>query len=242
MLTLPYGFFKGTSTPAYADVYSVIFDGVNDYINFGTGLNSYFEIADAFSISAWIRFSASSNETVISSNSLSYRGWQIRVVAGNIVRFLLTKDGSTYILQDSSALSLNTWYHVVATKDTGNTTGDINLYINGVLDNNPSSGGTVDNISGGQAIYIGAQALGNMFTGNIDEVSVYNSELSAANAVTLYNGGTPADISGLSPLGWWKMGDPGGTAEYPTMVDSGSSSTDGTMVNMTSSDIVAQTP
>ena len=77
------------------------------------------------------------------------------------------------------------------------------------------------------------------YAGNIDEVAIFNSELSAANAATIYNSGLPASLSSFSPLGWWRMGE-GDT--YPTLTDSGSGSNDGTMTNMLSGDITgAQT-
>jgi len=43
-------------------------------------------------------------------------------------------------------------------------------------------------------------------------------------------------------VGWWRMGDPNGTAAFPTIVDQSTNSNDGTMTNMTSSDIETVVP
>ena len=63
----------------------------------------------------------------------------------------------------------------------------------------------------------------------MDEVSVFDSELSASDVTTIYNGGTPNDISSLSPVSWWRMGEEanysGGTW---TLTDQGSGGNDGT--------------
>ena len=55
------------------------------------------------------------------------------------------------------------------------------------------------------------------FDGNIDEVAVFTSELSAAQVLAIYNGGLPFDISEFSPVGWWRMGED--DAEGTTITD-----------------------
>ena len=45
------------------------------------------------------------------------------------------------------------------------------------------------------------------YNGNIDEVAVWDSELSAGEVTAIYNGGKPKDLSGLSPVSWWRMGE-----------------------------------
>ena len=77
--------------------------------------------------------------------------------------------------------------------------------------------------------FIGARtATTQFFVGGIDEVAVFDSELSQSNITSIYNGGVPNDISSLNPLSWWRCGD-GDTA--PTLTDNGSASNDGTMTN-----------
>ncbi|MBP93388.1 MAG: hypothetical protein CMC55_04645, partial [Flavobacteriaceae bacterium] len=84
---------------------------------------------------------------------------------------------------------------------------------------------------------IGSNTEGDGFwIGNIDEVSIYNIELTAANVTTLYNDGfanTVAADTGL--IGWWRMGDGGiigdPIATPPTIPDE-TGNNDGTMTNM----------
>ena len=77
------------------------------------------------------------------------------------------------------------------------------------------------------------------YNGLLDEVAVFNSELSASNVTSIYNSGSPADLTSLSPVSWWRNGD-GDT--FPTLTDNGSGSNNGTMTNMTSGDIVTDVP
>jgi hypothetical protein len=67
--------------------------------------------------------------------------------------------------------------------------------------------------------------------------------LSGAEASAIYNSGVPTDLSGESDLiGYWRNGDPNGTAAFPTITDDSSNSYNGTMTNMASGDIVTVVP
>jgi len=49
--------------------------------------------------------------------------------------------------------------------------------------------------------------------GNLDEISIWTSTLTEANHNTIYNSGTPLDISALGISGlahWWRGGDNNG--------------------------------
>ena len=48
---------------------------------------------------------------------------------------------------------------------------------------------------------------GHYFGGLIDEVSIFNTELSSPQISEIYNSGTPNDIDSLNPQSWWRMGD-----------------------------------
>ena len=88
---------------------------------------------------------------------------------------------------------------------------------------------------------IGARSNGSarFFDGLIDELSVFNTELSQSDVTAIYNSGTPNDISALNPLSWWRMGD-GDT--FPTLTDNGSGGNNGTMTNMTAGSITNDVP
>ena len=84
----------------------------------------------------------------------------------------------------------------------------------------------------------------NGLEGELDEVSLWTVELSQSDVTAIYNSGTPTDLSssGISGLiNWWRNGDPTGTAAYPTIVDQVGSN-NGTMTNMTDTQIVTSVP
>ena len=83
--------------------------------------------------------------------------------------------------------------------------------------------------------------------GELDELAVFTTALSSANVTSIYNSGTPNDISSLSPLSWWRMGEeatfsnPGGSGNW-TLVDQGSGGSNATSINMAEASRTTETP
>ena len=97
-------------------------------------------------------------------------------------------------------------------------------------------------------LYLGSRDdSDNWISGSLDEISIFNTELSASDVSTIYGTGTPNNISTLNPISWWRMGDgdtysnPGGIGEW-TLVDQGSGGNNGTSVNMGENNRVLDTP
>ena len=114
------------------------------------------------------------------------------------------------------------------------------IYVNGVSQTLTLSGtgGNVAYLVSGGVAAIGAFRNRN-FVGAIDELSAYNTALSASAVTTIYNSGVPNDLTGTSGLvSWWRMGD-GDT--FPTITDN-QGSNDGTMTNMSSGNFISNVP
>jgi len=142
----------------------------------------------------------------------------------------VSNGGSQY---GSLSYTSTDWNHVALVFD-GNLSGNENrlkAYINGVQQSLSFSGtiqSTLANLSG-ESLQLFKQGsyYGN---GKIDEVAVFTSALSGAEVSTIYNSGVPADLTSLSPAGWWRMGDnDGGTGT--TITDQGSGGNDATLTN-----------
>ena len=109
----------------------------------------------------------------------------------------------------------------------------VKVYVDGVEEFALTS--TVTYAGGDQTYpyYIGM--LGNGYPsyywdGKLDEVSVFETELSSSDVTAIYNSGVPTSLTSYSPAGWWRMGeDDGGTGS--TITDQGSGGNDGTLTN-----------
>lgn len=223
---------------SFTNIYSTDFDGVDDYVAID-GISSVFS-ATAGSISLWAQI-----DTTATTGNL----FKAYVDGNNTVALLYHASDNEIKLSYKGSGTANTavsteaiegdglWHHIVGTWNTSAT--EIKLYLDGSLIQTTSSMTTfVGTLS---AASIGNNAAGGgYFKGNIDEVSLYDETITAAQVTAIYDSGFPNSVITQSGLvGWWRMGD---GATYPTIPDDSTNSNDGTMTNMASTDIVAETP
>jgi hypothetical protein len=173
---------------------SLNLDGVNEYIDCTNNVAFNQDFNTPFSTGAWVKAEtlAIGLDIVMSKYNLSPKGWQLRIVGGQIGLFLKHATGATNQLykNGTTILNLGEWYHVAATYDGTNTVGGINLYINGQLENIATSGGggVIGTFQNTDPLQIGGQQ-GFNFNGNIASARMWNTELSAVEILEEYNGG-----------------------------------------------------
>ena len=220
-----------TDVPTFSKK-SIALDGVDDYVNCGTNLAL---LGSATTFSAWIKMTDATSFRVLHKGIAGNREYAFGVGTSDTL-FLILYNGSTNYIGKVSTSTMTSyqgqWIHICATYDGSTNASGITLYVNGsVFNSNSISGGSYTAPSGNSNgnVYIGRYNT-EYADGNIDEVSVFNLELSQSDVTSIYNGGVPNDISSLSPLSWWKCGD-GDTA--PILSDNGSGGNDGTMTNFT---------
>ena len=144
------------------------------------------------------------------------------------------------------------WNHIVWTYN--DTTKHIYCYLNGVAQTWTNYGGTVTTpyLTGnaihlyGSNLIMGAStptSTTGFFSGLLDEVSTYDRILTPSEITGIYNGGTPNDLTSLSPYGWWRMGE---KATYDgtdwTLVDQGSGGNNALSYNMVLSGRTSDVP
>jgi len=204
-----YVLIEGGGTP-FTNTYSVEFDGVNDYVTMGDMLNK--TNSDAFSVSAWIKISVHSGTRYIISKFKGvnpYNGWSLSINTGHKLLFALRGTSHVIAYSDVAYFTTGVWYHVVGTYDGSGLASGLTVYLNGSdVTENPRTGTLAGSISSDAPLNISGRDNGYYpFPGNIDEVSMFNSEISASDVTTIYNGGVPADLTALSPEAWWRMGE-----------------------------------
>ena len=117
------------------------------------------------------------------------------------------------------------------------------IYIDGTSDTLTTSGSLSATIASSATtpFLLGALSTAPSLPMNaaLDEVAVFNTELSASAVTTIYNSGVPNDLTGTSGLvSWYRMGD-GDT--FPTITDN-TGSNNGTMTNMSSGNFISNVP
>ena len=236
------------NTVLFMNTKSVLFDGVNETINCGTDSTLDLERTDTFSISTWFKISnvTASRELCGKVNSVSNGGYECFLLqtTGELRFSLRNTGGNRLLVETNNTFDDGVWHHVVFTYDGSSTAAGVTIYVDGssealttVIDALSASISVVNNF------YIGSRnATANFCLGNIDELSIYDEELTSGEVTAIYNSGSPNNLSLLASssklISWWRMGD---EDTFPTITDN-IASNDGNMLNMESGDIVVDAP
>jgi len=229
----------------YTNKYSMFFDGNNQYLQgasvpllgtAGTG---------DWSISFWVK----PKSTITSTQRLFSMGaggaqfqTQIYITASALMQFQGPwSDGSTPI-----GLTKDVWQHIVYRVNRASVTNNVGFVSNGGAQinnkNQDTSGITFDQTGN---FFLGRNAGSYGFEGNLDEFAVWNKYLSDGECSEIYNATDAVDYTTLSFAAnlqhWWRMGDPTGQAEYPTIADQ-MGGMDMLMNNMSSANIETDVP
>ena len=169
-----------SNTGALVSGRAVLFDGAADYIDCGAGIDLS---STGGSMSVWVKPSAINGSTQIIFET-DNGGNRFSLQMFNAVFQVSWFPTATYRGVASSSVSADTWYHIVGTVDASNNTA---LYVNGVAQSASysaigSSGGGVTGI--GALIY---SSPDKWFGGAIAHAKLFNVELTAAQALELYN-------------------------------------------------------
>jgi len=157
------------------------FDGVDDYIEIGSGMLS----GDGeFSILIWINTSSPSGRILTQRDRSGYNGeYMVDLLSDGKIKFSTYRDGYKWRVTSSSALNDGNWHHLAfVQQDNGGK-----MYLNGSLDQTDNSNGKVYLLSTNKT-YLGKDGRNNssFYTGKVDDLKIYNRALSASEIQTLF--------------------------------------------------------
>ncbi len=219
---------------------SYAFSFANDVIIIANG--STIARQQNISYSLWVNAgNISSTRYIVGNNGSSNKGTSIFILNDVLVFQIGNDSNSSYYNSRVSNLSnyvnSNEWFHVAASWDGT----DSKIYINGVERNNwtPSQPYTITGWSNNFVIGRRADTGASGFYGKLSNVAFWDSGLTPTQVQTIYNNGTPNDISSLNPVGWWKLNQQDVfVSPNWTINDYGSGGNDGTSSGMTSANLV----
>ena len=186
-------------------------DGANGLVLSSTGILSFGSTAEgvvpssgayasdgAFSVSAWINVTTHGANNFVLAKDTDVTGhtaeYELKVHSDGKIRFKLGGGATGLFIGRASsvATTVGRWYHVVATYPGGVNTGSgIRIYIDGVARNGSLlSNGTWTGMARDDSEYlaIGASSTpADEFDGQIAEVALWGTELTAAEALAIYN-------------------------------------------------------
>jgi len=237
----------------WSDTYSFNFDGVNEGFSVGTTSDIQFEYNDPFSIAFWTKPTLTSAGWVYTnfSDDANFRGIGLFVAINGKARLFIRNNGTNKIdTYADTAWTANTWCLLVVTYSGNHLASGVNFYVDGVSSTKTT---TVDTLGTNTTVSTQAATIAirtnlssQPFPGNLDELQIFNEELSAAEAAEIWNGGSPQDPQNYSfyadMIHEWRFGDKanysGGVWTMPDQIGS----LDGTSQNMEVGDRQADVP
>jgi hypothetical protein len=180
----------------------------NGFINFDQLIS--FERTDPFSIEFWIKFTSTTSQIIISKQvSIGvFEGFLVNAVNGNIRFVIRDVNGNILAIETVNTYNDNVFHHIVATYDGSSIIGGLNLYVDNVLDTVINTAlpldSTIINTSNFQLS--GRDGNNNTLLSStiIDEVVIYDREISVADITFRWNGGAGTQVI------------PGATTSFPT--------------------------
>lgn len=210
--------------------YSEVFFNGDDEFSFGDGTTD-----SPFSISAWVKMTDATEftilnkfNTVVRNNFTDSYEYFFRTDGNDKICFNLYDKSSSATdkigRQYSTALTSfqGSWIHLVATYDGSGSSTGLKIYLNGnrVDDTDDNSGSYIAMKPTEAPLEIGRHEFKQVTTyanGLMDEISIFNIELSLPNVTLIYNNGKPANLTSLNPLAWYRMGE-NSTFESPQIL------------------------
>lgn len=187
------------------------FDGSNDYVNLGTGLDQNGELT----ASAWFnsRVAAGSDQRHIISNSASGGSDNDYIIEfSRTAGKLSCVWGGNLILTATTAVATNEWHHAVLVRSGASSNWTVTIYLDGKSDGSTTSAVNPNGSSAQTAI--GAIGAGNarFWNGRLDDVRLWAKALSAADVAALYNDSRYGYPTTLNRIRLPVYGEAGGAA------------------------------
>ncbi len=209
------------------------FNGNNQYVNCGDIAN--FERTDAFSLECWLKTTDTGTGCILTKSvwdGSTYRGYILTINAGKI-RFYLVSDigtGKWIYVTTNNSFNDGTDKHIVVTYNGSSLASGINIYVNNVnqsltVNVNALGANTIVNTANFQISGRGGE--NELYEEQIDEVVIYDKELTQAEVTQRYNSGNgtetpleedyPSDKPTIKPTTSWTIS---GLSQFTAFVES----------------------
>lgn len=228
--TTTYNVYAGVNPFAYG---GLDFDGVNDYVSIPNNNDLDFDGDDEFSIAAFVKHDGGLGaifSKMIDTNP--YTGYDVMALPSGAIVFQLINNwslGQAIEVTTTSTPLLDGLYHHVAVTYSGSTTASgVRIYVDGVQQSTVTS---VNNLIGTtvntEDAAIGSRSNGGVhFDGEIDEVSIWDTQLSGSTVASLTTACLSGSESNLVAL--YRMNDQFGS----TVSNISMGMPEGTLTNM----------
>lgn len=222
---------------AFIDTNSYTFDGVDEYIFINDSPSLAF--GAEFTFSVWVKPTNTGVVQYIASQfrEAGKRSWAVRINSSGAVAIIYSQTGTaTDTTTSPTNLTFGVWSYVTVTF-SGNDL-RARIYYDGVLQLEEAT--LLTSLKDTDVPFLlgalGDQSVvaSNFYSGFMNELSVYNKEITASQAVEIFSLGTPTNLIALSSGGdivsWYRCADNLSGLTEPDEITANAN--DGTLTNM----------
>ncbi|MBN8702814.1 MAG: VCBS repeat-containing protein [Bacteroidetes bacterium] len=213
---------------------ALAFDGVNDSVVIP---HHYTQNSLPLTVSCWVKTTQNSNAVSSIINKYvvnSYNGYQLYVYQGNIIgwyfgnttNYIWPGNGGTPGGTNGGFIADGDWHHIAFVVNSGGA----DLYVDGAKRCSNDWVGTATAASNTRNIRLGSYPGISQFQGQIDEVSIWNTDLSAYEIQTYMNSSLLGNE--LNMTGYWPIDDGYTTASSIKSKAISNPTLNGTLYNM----------
>ena len=218
-----------TVDAAFANNYSLLFDGTNDYVSIAGGAVN---LGTTNTIALWAKWTGagSMQHHPLAASAWGGGGYHLYPVAGALM--VIRVDDGTLVWNEARTVTHMTnagncaWQHWAISRDDD----DVIFYINGAA---MGAAKTLSSTQGDTLVDLigtgwSSGASYNEWEGHVDEVALFDAVLDASAIDAIYNSGVPTDLSSEGNLvAYWRLEEGTGTST----ADSSANSNTGTLIN-----------
>lgn len=176
-----------------AEIYTDGFSGQaltltgSTHVDLGPGIVS----TNAYTKVAWVKRSGGGNNNILSGDTTASRH-AFYAASGNTYQLAAGHNGAWTTVRDNTSIPDGVWTFVAVTYDRNAAGGTLKLYRNGRLTGGTPIATNVAPPNGGSALLGGYNGSGNGWTGQIDDVALFDRALSGAEIEQMFADGQRA--------------------------------------------------
>jgi hypothetical protein len=208
---------------------ALAFDGTDDYVAFGPTPAANNLGPNKFTLEAWVQYNGGTGAQSIIRKTGDYNLY----INGNTLHAEVWPSGVSNAAwrraDGTTVLPANRWVHVAAVWNKAALT--YQLYVNGVADGSGTS--ATGTVSGSENLALGKSTIyGNLLAGRLDEVRIYNTNLTAANvAADMRSITSAAPANQMAYFNFDQGTDAGTNSDQGSLLDLSSNGYAGTLTN-----------
>jgi len=199
---------------------SILFDGVNEWMNMGNDTSLDVDFDTAFTWSFWVYPLAYSGSDMLfrKLDSGATKTMEMVFFSGKIIFNLYNVPGTNRLTKQWTFGTTNAWVMLTITKAASSAASGLKFYANAVEDASPTS--TIDTLGSANTVttvdlsLMADVAAANAFNARLNAFDFWSTELTSGEVTELYNSGCPLDAKTHSQsanlVSWLRMGNGAG--------------------------------